>query len=120
MKLPRSDPALRSDHAANASVLQHQHPKRHHDVDRLAAGGALLLAHRRQHRRLDLRTEALEWHNAGNHFQRIALRGNRRKPPVRIQKIRIAPSSPPANLVAITQTRTNPRRLLFFEVPLMP
>jgi len=51
-----------------------------------ARGGALLLAHRRQHRRLDLRTEALEWHHAGNHFQRIALRGNRRKPPVRIKK----------------------------------
>jgi hypothetical protein len=25
-----------------------EHPKHHHNVDRLAAGGALLLAHRRQ------------------------------------------------------------------------
>jgi hypothetical protein len=52
----------------------------------LAAGGALLLAHRRQHRSLDLRTEALERHHAADHFQRISLRGNRRKPPVRIKK----------------------------------
>src|SRR6202034_2487261 len=34
------------------------------------------------------------------------------------QKIRIAPSYPPPNLAAITQTRTNLRRSLFFEVPL--
>jgi hypothetical protein len=32
-------------------------------------------------------------------------------------KNRIASSCPPANLVAITQPRTNPRRSLFFEVP---
>src|SRR5262249_28768138 len=36
-------------------------------------------------------------------------------------KIQIAPSCPPANnLVAITQTRTNPRRSLFIEVPAWP
>ena len=46
----------------------------------------LLLARRPQHRSLDLRTEALERHHAGDHFQRISLRGNRRKPPVRIKK----------------------------------
>jgi hypothetical protein len=63
-------------------LKRHQHPKHHHDVDRLATGGALHLAHRRQHRRLDLRTEGLERHHASNHFQRITLRGNRRKPPV--------------------------------------
>src|SRR5262249_44131274 len=97
--------------------LQHQHPKHHHDVDRLAAGGTLLLAHRRQHRRLDLRTEALERHHASNHFQRIALRGNRRKPPVRIQKSELPHRPHTPNLVATTQIRTNSRRSLFFEVP---
>jgi hypothetical protein len=49
----------------------HQHPKHHHDVDRLAAGATLLLAHRRQNRRLDLRAETLERHHASNHFQRM-------------------------------------------------
>src|ERR1700730_9345465 len=69
--------------------LQHQHPKHHHDVDRLAAGGALFLAHQRQHRRLDLGSEALKRHHASNHFQRIALRSNRRKPPVRIEESKL-------------------------------
>jgi hypothetical protein len=70
-------------------------------VDRFAAGAALLLVHRCQHRRLDLGSEALERHHASNHFQRIALRRNRRT----------------ANLVVTNQTRTNSRRSLFFEVP---
>src|ERR1700691_3770924 len=69
--------------------LQHQHPKHHHDVDRLAASAALLLAHRRQHRRLDLRAKTLERHHASNHFQRIALCGNRRKPPVSIEESKL-------------------------------
>src|SRR6202011_2851825 len=55
----------------------------------LAAGGALLLLHRRQHRRLDLGSEALKRHHASNHFQRIALRSNRRKPPVRIEESKL-------------------------------
>jgi hypothetical protein len=66
--------------------LQHQHPKHHHDVDRLAAGVALLLAHRRQNRRLDLRPETLERHHASNHLKPIALRGNCREPLVRIEE----------------------------------
>src|SRR6201989_1016583 len=86
-------------------------------VDRLAAGGTLLLANRRQHRRLGLRAEALERHHASNHFQRIALRGNRRKPPVRIKKSELPHRTHTPNLVAITQIRTNSRRSLFFEVP---
>jgi len=73
--------------------LQHQYPKHHHDVDQLASGGALLLAYRRQHRRLDLGSEALERHLASNHVQRIALRGNRRKPPVRTKESKL-PHSP--------------------------
>src|SRR6202043_4092567 len=69
--------------------LQHQHPKHHHDVDRLAAGGALLLLHRRQHRRLDLGSEALKRPHASNHFPRIALRSNRREPPGRIEESKL-------------------------------
>jgi hypothetical protein len=69
--------------------LQHQHPKHHHDVDRLAAGAALLLANRSQNRCLDLCAETLEPHHASNHFQRIALRRNRRKPPVRIEESKL-------------------------------
>jgi hypothetical protein len=33
-----------------------------------------------------VQTEALERHYPGDHFQGISLRGNRRKPPVRIKK----------------------------------
>jgi hypothetical protein len=39
----------------------------------LAAGATLLLAHQRQNRRLDLRSETLERHHASNHFQRSPL-----------------------------------------------
>jgi hypothetical protein len=38
---------------------------------------------------LDLGSETLERHHASNHFQRITLRGNRRKPPVRIEESKL-------------------------------
>src|SRR3984893_12238210 len=66
-----------------------QNTKHHHDVARLAAGAALLLIRRRQNRHRDLSAETLERHHASNHFQRIALRGNRRKPPVRIEESKL-------------------------------
>jgi hypothetical protein len=96
--------------------LQHQHPKHHHDVDRLAASAALLLAHRRQHRRLDLRalsngtTRAII--SSGSPFAEIAAsRLSASKNP----NCPIVPTL--ANLVVTSQTRTNSRRSLFFEVP---
>src|ERR1700724_2183340 len=84
--------------------LQHQHTKYHHDVDRLAAGAALLLIRRRQNRHLDLGSQVLERHHASNHFQRIALRRNRRKPPLRIKESKLPHRPTPANLV-VSQIR---------------
>src|SRR5271163_2181682 len=70
--------------------LQHQHPKHHDDIDRLAAGIALLLPGRRQHNRLDLRAETLKRNHPVDHFQRIAFRRNRRKPLVRVKKAELS------------------------------
>src|ERR1019366_1985593 len=47
--------------------LQHQHPKHNNDINRLAAGVALLFSRRRQCRRLNLGAEALERHSS-SHF----------------------------------------------------
>jgi len=66
--------------------LQHQHPKHNNDINRLAASVALIFTRRRQCRRLNLGAEALERHHPINHLKRIALRGNHRKPLVRIKK----------------------------------
>src|SRR5450759_1608100 len=98
--------------------LQHQHPKHHDDIDRLAASAALLVLRRRQHHRLNLGTKTLERHHPINHLQWIALRRNRRKPLVRIEKSDLPHRATSANLVVISQTRTNWLRRLFFEVPL--
>src|SRR5579871_3843683 len=95
--------------------LQHQHPKHHQDVDRLAASGALLLPRRRQHCRLDLSPKALERHHASNHFQRIALYRNRRKPPVRIEKSELPHRPHTANHVVTSQTRTNFAEVAIFR-----
>jgi hypothetical protein len=82
---------------------------------------ALLLAHRRQHRRLDLRAQALERHHAINHFQRIALRGNRRKPPVRIREsCRHSSDSHKFAKVAIFRGALKPIRLSVAPLTLVP
>ena len=78
---------------------------------------ALLLTHWRQHRRLDLRAETLERHYASDHFQRIALRGNRRKPPLRIEKSKLPHRPRTANFAVTTQICKKSRSSLFFEVP---
>src|ERR1039457_1021821 len=70
--------------------LQHQHPKHHDDIDRLAARAALLVLRRRPHHGLNLGTEALERHHPIDHLQWIALRRNRRKPLVRIEKSKLS------------------------------
>src|SRR5450759_5607164 len=99
--------------------LQHQHPKHHDDIDRLAASAALLVLHRSQHYGLNLGTEALERHHPIYNLQRIALRRNRRKPLVRIEKSELPHRPTFANLGIISQTRTNRLSRLFFEVPLI-
>src|SRR4029077_14133061 len=66
--------------------LQHQHPKHNNDINRLAASVALLFTRRRQCRRLKRGAEALEGPPPINHLIRTALRGNHRKPLVRIKK----------------------------------
>jgi hypothetical protein len=48
-----------------------------------------LLPRRRQHRCFNLGAEALKRHHPIDHFQWIALRGNRRKPLVRIEKSKL-------------------------------
>src|ERR1019366_8985968 len=98
--------------------LQHQHPKHHDDIDRLAASVALLVLRRRQNHGLNLGTKTLERHHPINHLQWIALRRNRRKPLVRIEKSDLPHRATSANLILISQTRTNWLRRLFFEVPL--
>jgi hypothetical protein len=68
--------------------LQHQHPKHHDDVDRFAAGAALLLLRGRQNA-ASIRAETLKRHHPIDHLQRIALCRNHRKALVRIKKARI-------------------------------
>ena len=97
--------------------LQHQHPKHHDDIDRLAASATLLVLRWRQHHGLNLSTEALERHHSIDHLQRIALRRNRRKPLVRIEKSKLSHRPTSATLILISQTRTKWLRRLFFEVP---
>src|ERR1039457_5756221 len=79
---------------------------------------SIISIHRRQHHRLNLGTKTLERHHPINHLQWIALRRNRRKPLVRIEKSDLPHRATSANLVVISQTRTNWLRRLFFEVPL--
>jgi hypothetical protein len=57
---------------------------------------------RRQHYRLNLGAEALERHPPIDHLQRIALRRNRRKPLVRIEKSELSHRPTSANLVLIS------------------
>jgi hypothetical protein len=58
----------------------------HDDINRLAASAALLVIRRSQHHGLNIGTEALERHHPIDHLQWVALRRNRRKPLVRIEK----------------------------------
>src|ERR1039457_575369 len=78
---------------------------------------SIISIHRRQHHRLNLGTKTLERHHPINHLQWIALRRNRRKPLVRIEKSDLPHRATSANLVVLSQTRTNWLRRLFFEVP---
>src|ERR1035441_1167650 len=88
MKEAESTPSPKSDLLVGKIVkrLQHQHPKHHDDIDRLAASAALLVIRRRQHHGLNIGTEAVERHHPINHLQWITLRRNRLKPLVRIEK----------------------------------
>src|ERR1022692_1301160 len=97
--------------------LQHQHPKHNNDINRLAAGVALLFTRRRQCRRLNLGAEALERHHPINHLKRITLRGNYREPLVRIKKTELTHRTRIPESYCDSQTRTNSGRPLFFEVP---
>src|SRR5258706_7122588 len=98
--------------------LQHQHPKHNNDINRLAAGVALLFTPRRQCRRFNLGAEALERHHPINHLKRITLRGNHREPLVRIKKTELTHRTHIPESYCDSQTRTNSGRPLFFEVPL--
>jgi hypothetical protein len=53
--------------------LQHQHPKHHNNIDRLAAGLAFLLACLRQNYNVNIGTEALKRYHPINHLQRVSL-----------------------------------------------
>jgi len=66
--------------------LQHQHPKHHDRIGRLAAGVTLARVLWRQHNRLNVSAETLPRHQRADRLQRITLRRQRRKPPVCIEE----------------------------------
>jgi hypothetical protein len=98
--------------------LQHQHPEHYNDINRLAAGLALLCLLRCQHHRLNVCPEALPRHQGRNRLQRIAFLGQRRKPPVRVEKSQLPHRSAPPNHVLTHVTRTARNDSQLFEAPL--
>src|SRR5271157_4875758 len=91
--------------------LQNQHAEQNERVERFTTGLALLRLLRRQHDRLDIGAEALPRNQRSDHFQRIALLRQHRKPPIRVEKSQLP------HRLAI-KIRIAPHCSQFFEAPL--
>ena len=89
MSLARIAQVLQRDFRSTANQLR-QEGKVVRDKSQSCVDAAYTLDRLAATVSLDLSPKALERHHASNHFQRIALHRNRRKPPVRIEESKLS------------------------------